>query len=445
MKKIINHMLKALLFSIAFTMPIHASEEASLITCQNKENSGLKVLLVLMDQNNTLKNVAKIAAFDFAFTDQLVPEIKYLTSKITKEHLKKFFKEDYSLCVCLKTLSQKKDKDIISVYIKDTESGNTIFEKSFFCSPTSLIRDSHNIAAEVIPKLTGNSSVALSSLAYCEQYKMGAKSICISDYACFAKTTILKDNALNIAPAWHSDNHHLFYSRFTKRYSQLRCFDFTTKTNKALCSYDGINMQPSCSQDGKQVVLSMSGKRGNTELYLYDQRICKAAGKRVFKQITHNGGCNVSPCLLPDGNLIFCSDFETGSPQIYHLNMKTLDAKRITNKHGYCAGPSYNATNKHVVYSRLLDGAFQLFTVDLNENQLKERQLTDSMGDKLDPSWSPCGRYIAFTYDYVDAITKKRVPQVAVLNYHSGIIRILTKDAVPKSFVTWTDKSHYSC
>lgn len=442
MNTIISSLLLSLGFFLASTN-VTASVESSLISCQNTSNSALKTMLVVIGDDHLLKQIGHIAGFDLAFTDQLTINTKEYDEVLSKKVLKKFFTEDYALCVQLKLLKKKKDVATVAVNVKDTETGATVFEKAFACDAKNLSLDCHKMTAELIPALTGHASIALSSLAYCEQYALGKKSICITDYACFTKKTILKDKSLNIAPSWHSKDDFIFYSRFTKRNSELRCFNLKNNTARTICSYDGINMQPSCSPDGSQVVLSMSGKRSNTELYLYDQAICKKLGKRVFKQLTSNGGSNVSPCLMPSGNVVFCSDFETGSPQIYLLETKNNEIKRVTNKEGYCAGPSYHEKTNSIVYTRLLDGNFQLFSICLSDKQPRERQLTNSSGDKLDPSWSPCGRYIAFTYDYVDATTKKRVPQIAVLNYHSGTIRIMTKDPVPKSFVTWTDRTYY--
>ncbi len=436
--------------TIAALEKAELSQETSLISCQSKNNSAIKTLVLIIGEDPLLKQVAQITAFDLAFTDQLKLEIKKAETALNKKSMKKLFKSDFSLCVSLMFVKKNKEKDaekkIIAIQVKDTENNDTLFEKTFLCSSKSVIVDSHTISSMLIPVLTGTQSTALSSLAFCKQFSPKQKGICVTDYACFTERTIIKEKSLNIAPSWSTNNsNHLFYSHFTTRNSQLKCFDFLTQKSRTICSYDGINMQPSCSNDGKQVVLSMSGNKGNTELYLYDQRLCQQVGKRVFKQLTNNGSSNVSPSLLSDGNVIFCSDFETGSPQIYHLETKTRQVKRITKGGGYCAGPSYNQTNNTVVYSKLINGSFQLFSTGLDPKNAREKQITNSKGDKLDPSWSPCGRYVAFTYDYVDAVTKKCIPQIAVLNYHSGIIRILTKDSAPKSFVCWTNDTRYHC
>jgi Tol biopolymer transport system component len=215
-----------------------------------------------------------------------------------------------------------------------------------------------------------------------------------------------------------------------------------TKQHKVICSYDGLNMQPSFSSDGKKAALCLSGGK-NSELYLYDYSLCKKLKKRVFIPLTKNNGNNVSPCLLKNENLIFCSDFQTKLPQLYHLNRKTNKTTRLTSGKGYCAAPSYCAKTHSIVYTRVINGTFQLFSLNLNDlNNLQETQLTFTKGNKHEPSFSECGRFIAFSCDVINK-DKQKSTQIAVLNRLSGTIRVLTTGKEPKSFPKWVNQTLY--
>ena len=218
--------------------------------------------------------------------------------------------------------------------------------------------------------------------------------------------------------------------------------DLKAKKHKIICSFDGLNMQPSFSPDGSKVALCLSGK-GNSEVYLYDQRVSSKLKKRVYQPLTNNGGNNTSPCLLPNNDLIFCSDFQTGNPQIYIRDGKSEFVRRLTNGRGYCAAPSYSIRRNDIVYTRFIGGAFQLFIMDLSQDIPVERQLTKSKGDKLDPAWSECGRFIAYTLSEHDKKTGKKTNQIAILNLMSGKQRVITTTNEHKSFPCWTSRCLY--
>jgi len=215
--------------------------------------------------------------------------------------------------------------------------------------------------------------------------------------------------------------------------------DLATKRHKIMCSFEGLNMQPSISKDGKKVVLCLS-RTGNSELYLYDSEVSEQQKRRVFRQITKNGGTNVSPQLLNNGDIIFCSDFKTGSPQVFYLDMANNKIKQLTSG-GYCGSPRYCEKNRCVVYTKPVDGTFQLFRVVLDENHSvdSEEQITFNEGDKHTPSWSDCGKYITFSYRVADD-DGILTPQIAVLNNSSGKIRVLTQGKEAKSFPTWRNR-----
>jgi len=263
------------------------------------------------------------------------------------------------------------------------------------------------------------------------------KVVCVSDYACKQNKVVLSTRRINIAPSWHTTLKQLFYSQITRENNRLMAVDLKTGRHKVVCSYNGLNMQPAFSEDGKKVVICLSGGRGNSDLYLFDQDVCKKMGKRVFKQLTGNGANNLSPCLLSNGNVLFCSDYGSGKPQICYLDTKEKKITRLTNSRFCCASPSFCKQTNRVIYARPVRGIFQLFTFSLDDiNNAKSKQITFGGWDKHEPSWSKCGKYAVFSMDVIGK-NKRRVPQIAAINYLSKKIRVLTKGREPKSYPRW--------
>lgn len=416
-------------------------------TVNAKSHSKIKCLMLSLSADATILQLAKVLKFDLEFTDQLSVELKKTDKAPDDKVLVKLFNDGASLCCFLKedVAENKKDQAdrIIDVTMKEPSSGQILFQKKFHFKDKSFVYDAHVISDSLVPALTGQHGPMLSTLAYCKQLSNKCKAVCIADYACRQEKILYTSHRINLAPRWHSQAPVLFFSQITRENNRLMSIDLKTNALKVICSYDGLSMQPSFSEDGSKAVLCMSGRK-NSELYLYDQVVCKKLKKKVYTQLTNNGENNVSPCYLPNGDVIFCSDFETGQPQIYYLDMKNKKTRRVTNGKGYCAAPAYCKKNNSIVFCRLVSGYFQLFSINLSSKALAERQLTFDNTSKQEPTWSECGGYVAFSVDFLHPKNYKNVPQVAVLNLLSKKIKILTYDDKPKSFPCWIGKTYYS-
>jgi tol-pal system beta propeller repeat protein TolB len=414
-----------------------------LLSSQARQHSKVKVIMLHIGDHEEINNIAKMIHFDLGFSDQMAVDLKKTATVPTEKQAAALAKQAYTLMLTVEEKGTKRKTTDIEITLKDPINNQTFFSKNYSCPPHNLIQQGHQIADDLMPVLTGETGPMLSTLAYCKQVSPTQKYICIADYACRLEKPVVTAKTINVAPAWHPKAPGLCYSQFTRHNSRLMFVDLNTQKHNIVCSYDGLNMQPSFSSDGVQAALCLSGK-GNSEIYLYDQQVCKSLGKKTFKQLTNNKGNNVSPCLLPSGDLVFCSDFQTGSPQLYLKNAATGVIKRLTNGKGYCASPNYNNTTKQIVYTRYAHGAFQLWSLDLSSPHPHEKQLTFNAGDKLEPAWSACGKYVAFTYAKYDQKLKKRTSQIGIFNTQSSNIRIMTSGPELKSFPCWTSRNLYA-
>ncbi len=440
-----------LILATCCALPLHSSAPINviqqpapiLLSSQAKQYSKVKMIMLHVGESEAVANIAKMIHFDLEFSDQIAIDFKKTAAIPNAKQAAALGKQAYTLMLTLEEKKAKKKSTTVEISLKDPVTNQSFFSKNYSCLAHNLIQQGHTIADDLMPVLTGENGPSLSTLAYCKQVSNNQKIICIADYACRLEKPVVTARTINIAPAWHTKAPGLCYSQFTRTNSRLMFLDLQTQKHSVVCSYDGLNMQPSFSNDGAQAALCLSGK-GNSEIYLYDQKVCKTLGKRTFKQLTNNNGNNVSPCLLPSGDLVFCSDFQTGSPQIYKKNSTTGIVTRLTSGKGYCASPNYNEITKQLVYTRYAHGAFQLWSLDLSSDHPREKQLTFNAGDKLEPSWSACGKYVAFTYAKYDSKVKKRMSQIAVLNTQSNNIRVMTTSPEQKSFPTWTGRNLYA-
>ena len=126
--------------------------------------------------------------------------------------------------------------------------------------------------------------------------------MCIADFDGSNPQIIVDIPTITIAPRWNNDPLRplLFYSEHTNKNLRLMMVDMHKQRHIA-SNFDGINMLPAFSLDGKRVIYCASRGDGECHLYLYD--------KQNFKKLTHNKGNNVSPTLSADGSIVYFSRF----------------------------------------------------------------------------------------------------------------------------------------
>lgn len=228
---------------------------------------------------------------------------------------------------------------------------------------------------------------------------------------------------VNVAPRWNNDNKSpmLFYSEYTNSNVRLVAMKMDKK-RKVASNFDGVNMLPAFSQDGKQVAYCASHGNGNCQLYYYE--------RGSFKKLTKNQGNNVSPTFSGDGKSIyFCSDFQTGKPQIYCYDIAHDNIERLTHG-GYCASPAYCPVQNRLAYSKMVNGTMQLFMYDLENKE--HAQLTFDSGNKEEASWSPCGNFLLFSYEQGEKC------RIAMLNTITNKRQYLTSEKMVCSYPCWS-------
>ena len=258
----------------------------------------------------------------------------------------------------------------------------------------------------VWPLLTGDQGFFSTRIAYCKtdkkKHRVNTNSIYIADYDGSNEEQLVHVPTINVAPRWNADKQNplLFYSEHTNTNVRLVMVDMHKKRRIA-SNFDGINMLPSFSADGKKMVYCLSRGDGSCQLYYHDQE--------SFKKLTMNDGNNVSPSIADDGSIIYyCSDYPTGKPQIFSYTVADQSIERITDG-GYCATPSYHHKKKKLVYSKMVAGQMQLFLYDCV--QKKHTQFTFDAGSKQECGWSPCGNFVVY------ACEKRLESKIALLQH----------------------------
>ena len=350
-------------------------------------------LVVVGERDSSLDQCIERLKKDLEWSGQAKVFLQHKDKMTHFSDLKNLFEPDVSVAIFISAIKGEYTWRLYDISSQSMISGKKIKQEN---RPIILL--AHCIADDLWPELFGEKSSFCSKIAFCKQTwhtKYGReksyKQIWIADFDGTNQKLFVDAPTVSFAPRWNNDVDCplLFYSENTLSNVQLVMMNMFSK-RKVICSFDGLNMQPSFSPDGKRVVFCLS-KDGTSQLYL--SYIDPFSKKRVFDRLTFNDGNNIAPCFIDQDHIAFVSDFETHKPQLYILNLADKKLRGITDG-GYCACPSYSSVRDQLVYSKMLSGGMQLFSYDIKTGQHK--QLTHGGGSKEEASWSACGNYIVF-------------------------------------------------
>jgi len=255
-------------------------------------------------------------------------------------------------------------------------------------------RIAHKFADDIISVLTGGlPGIAETQIAYVSS-KSGSKEIWVMDYdgANAHQVTHLKSIALT--PRWSPDATRIAftcYVPFRGNISPQICI-YSTASNRLIAfpRYRGTNAAPAWSPDGTKIAF-MSSQGGDPEIYVVD------SGGAHLHRITFAAGVNTSPAWNPKtGNqIVFVSD-RGGEPVLYMMNSDGTNVQKIDMPDmGYVVDPSWSPNGQLLAFSwRRPTGNFDIYVMDIVSHQLLE--LTADEGRNERPSWAPDGRHLVF-------------------------------------------------
>jgi TolB protein len=216
------------------------------------------------------------------------------------------------------------------------------------------------------------------------------------------------------------------------------------KPARAILRRTDLILAPSWSPDGKQIAVGVGrfpgfGSPLGPVNGAAQVGIVNAVGSG-FHLVTSGANSNAFPSFAPDGKRIV---YRTEGPDGEGLRIINLDdhsVKVLTN--GYDNFPVWSPRGDLIAFMRLIDGNFEIFTIQPDGTGLK--QLTHTRGNDAHMAWSPDGERMVFTSSrmgFKDEALYTNNPQpygeIFVMRYDGTHVEQLTDDQWEEGTPAW--------
>jgi TolB protein len=283
-------------------------------------------------------------------------------------------------------------------YLSDVHnpSAPPVIQKIYRGAPTDADarRLAHEFADDIVAYLGGGQNgIAQTQIAYVSA-RGGNKEIWVMDYDGANQHDVTHLRSISLTPRWSPDASRIAFTCYVpyRGVTSAQICIYSTVSNRLIAfpRFRGTNSSPAWSPDGSEIAF-MSSQNGDPEIYVID-----ASGAHP-RRITFAAGVNTSPVWNPKTGkqMVFVSD-RGGEPVLYlsdsdGSNVQKLDLPDM----GYVVDPSWSPNGQLLAFSwRRPSGNYDIYVMDIVSRQLVE--LTKDEGRNERPSWAPDGRHIAF-------------------------------------------------
>ncbi len=194
-------------------------------------------------------------------------------------------------------------------------------------------------------------------------------------------TPLSKEVGLNSSPAWFPDGRQLAMTLSKDGNMELYIRNMNGSDPKRITRNKDADTSPSISPDGSKMVF-VSDRGGNPQIYLM------GVDGSEPRRISYQGGNSYDPAWSPDGKMIAYVVEQRGEGfEIYVMDTDGSNPRRMTNSYGNNESPTWSPDSRHLMFCSTRNGRWELWTVNVKTGE--ERRIPNLNMECQGPSWGP--------------------------------------------------------